>query len=388
MRRRRSPDKPKWTPPLPGKMRIAIGAIALALFFVAQQFPYIVESSYGRDVYPGMASLLGTISGIAPFSFAEWVFAAVVLSLLGAIPWYLWRMRRRGEGWLRSIAAGFLALVGRAAAWWCLFVVLWGLNYARPLPAQQFDLARPLTKDRREALVGEIGKRLDAVRARVREGRDGLVVEPEDYTQLDRHIRELQVRVLAGAGFPPVKAGRVKRVLSSPVLLRWGVSGFYGPFTGEPNLVWPARPAMLPFTLAHERAHLSGFASEEAASFVAMLTCWLSERPEVRYAGWLSLFLELRASPKDRAEAVRRDIRAIAEFQERHRGREAPRVWKVYDGYLKAHGVPRGMESYARAAGLALRWLDRQGMPPEPPPEPPGPSSRLVPPSREECNHG
>lgn len=117
-------------------------------------------------------------------------------------------------------------------------------------------------------------------------------------------------------------------------------------------------------TLAHERAHLSGFAPEDTASFVAFLTCWRSPRPEVRYAAWLDLWLDFRHEPAERSPGVKRDIAALAAFMKTHRGPEARHVWRAYGGYLKAHGVEGGLQSYNRAAGLALRWLDANGLPP------------------------
>jgi hypothetical protein len=85
----------------------------------------------------------------------------------------------------------------------------------------------------------------------------------------------------------------------------------------------------------------------------------------VRYAGWLSLYLELRRDPTALSPGVKRDIPAISQFLERYRGREAGAVWKTYSGYLKLQGVKGGIRSYGRVAGLALRWLDTHGFPGE-----------------------
>jgi hypothetical protein len=153
------------------------------------------------------------------------------------------------------------------------------------------------------------------------------------------------------------------------------VAGFYGPFTGEPNVVQPTPPGDLPFTIAHERAHLSGFASEDAASFVAFLTCWRSQRPEVRYSAWLALWLYVDGQPMNRSDGVKRDLAAIGAFRLAHPpGREIGLIWSVYGRFLRAHGVAGGTASYGRAADLALRWLDRQGLPEEPT----DPATRLV----------
>jgi hypothetical protein len=350
---------------LPGRRGVAAGLAALTLFLLARLFPAVAESVYGRIFYPHLARLLAGISALVPFSIAEWVFALVIVSLVLAWPQGARRARRAGASWPRAAAEGATTLLGRAGGWWCLFVVCWGMNYARPLPDAQFGLlAAKGGKERLAEIADAVGARVDAERQGLAETPDGTVAEPGDMASLDAHLRVLQAAALAESGFPVVDAGRAKTFFLSPLLLRWGVSGTYGPFTGEPNIVWPSVPGLLPFTLAHERAHLSGFAQEEDASFVALLTCWRSPRPEVRYSAWLALYLELRLEAKTRAPGVVRDILAMSRFLKQHRGTEAGAVWSTYSGYLKLHGVHGGVRSYGRVAGLALRWLDVHGFPP------------------------
>lgn len=139
----------------------------------------------------------------------------------------------------------------------------------------------------------------------------GWWLPPWIWRPLDRELEPLQSKVMRDHGLPAVPHGRVKQFLCSPLLLRWGVSGVYIPFTGEPNVVIPAAPGLLPAVAAHERAHLSGLAHEDDASFLALLTTWNSARAEVRYSGYLSLWLHLGRGAKDDPPAVARDLRAI-----------------------------------------------------------------------------
>ena len=352
--------------PWPGKTRIVVGIVALAVFVVARRHPAAVDATYGRLVYPWIGSALASVSGLLPFGLADVSFAVVVLSLLFAFPTYYKRMRRSLGSRPRSVAAGLLGLAARASFWWTAFVLLWGLNYARPFPASAFGLNPPVEKAKQDELIDRIGDRLDDERRSVLECDAGVVAEPEDDRALDAHIREVQARVLREAGWPPVEAGRTKWPVASPLLLRWRVGGFYGPFTGEPNVVRPTPPGALPFTIAHERAHLAGVGSEDAASFVAYLTCWSSDRLEVRYSAWLELWSHVGRDRKERSAGVRRDQDAIAEFYRLHpAGFEMESIWKGYGRFIEAHGVEGGTASYGRASGLALRWLDKHGLPGE-----------------------
>lgn len=351
---------------LPGRYGIAMGLAATALVIAARAFPAPLESLYARGLYPPLARGMASLSALVPFSLAEGVFLLAGLTLVTAAP-RGWRgMRRQGAGRGRCLAAALTRLAGSIGTWWFLFLLCWGLHYFRPGVLRPFGLPRQApSAEIRDALAARVGERVDLVRSRIAEGEGGVAAAPVDLRDLDEHLMRAQAAVLAEAGLPTVERGRVKTFLASPLLLRWGVSGVYGPFTGEPNVVLPAPPALLPFTMAHERAHLSGFAREDAASFVALLTCWRSDRPEVRYAGWLALYLHLRREKDERADGVRRDIEAIARFHASHRGPEADLVWRGYGGYLRAHGVREGTASYGRVAELALRWLSEKGLPPE-----------------------
>lgn len=341
---------------------IAVGIVAGAIFQFLRTRPALTESVYSAGPYPPVAGTLAALSALVPFSLAELSFALVALVVLAA-PVRGWRRARRNSGTRgRAALSALITLAGTAGWTWALFLALWGFSYARPLAGQLFELPRA-ERERDEAMVARIPGILNALRDGLPEDGEGVVALTQDLAALDRELAVLQAGVLDDAKLPRVAGGRTKRFVASPLMLRWGVSGVYGPFTGEPNVAFPAAPGTLPFTVAHERAHLQGFAWEEDASFVALLTLWRSERPELRYAGWLALWIELQRPSKELSPGVQRDLAAIAHFYRAHRGREAPAVNRAYSAYLEAHGVKGGVASYARVADLALRWLAKHGAP-------------------------
>jgi hypothetical protein len=341
---------------------VLAGIVAGIAFQLLRGRPALTESAYSAGPYPPVAGTLAALAALVPFSLAELSFAVVALVVLAA-PVRGWRRTRRSYGSRPRAALSALATLAGTAGWtWALFLALWGFNYARPLAGQLFDLPKA-ERVRDAAMVARIPGILNALREGLPEDGQGIVAGPRDLAPLDAELARLQAEVLAEARLPRVAGGRTKRFVASPLMLRWGVSGVYGPFTGEPNIALPAAPGTLPFTVAHERAHLQGFAWEEDASFIALLTLWRSPRAELRYAGWLELWMELRRPSKELSPAVQRDLAAIAAFYRAHRGREAPAVNRAYSAYLEAHGVKGGVASYARVADLALRWLAVHGAP-------------------------
>jgi hypothetical protein len=163
---------------------------------------------------------------------------------------------------------------------------------------------------------------------------------------------------------PPAVPGRLKRTILG-VYFRWvGVDGMINPFGLEvlanPDLL----PFERPFVLAHEWAHLAGYAHEAEANFVGWLTA-LRADARAQYSAWLFLYWQIsgEVGEQDRARLAaalepgpRRDVEAIIERLRRGRWPMLQRAgWAAYDQYLKANRVDEGIRSYGEVVTLILR---------------------------------
>jgi Protein of unknown function (DUF3810) len=141
-----------------------------------------------------------------------------------------------------------------------------------------------------------------------------------------------------------------------------GVSGMLAPLFLEtylnPDLTGPERP----YVLAHEWAHLSGYAPEEDASFVGLLAALGADVP-AQYSAWLFLVSEatMRLHPvtrdvvlADLGPGPRADLAAIAE-RLRARVPWLDRAsWVAYDRAIKSQGADAGVAGYGRVIDLVL----------------------------------
>jgi hypothetical protein len=160
----------------------------------------------------------------------------------------------------------------------------------------------------------------------------------------------------------PTAASTPKRPWTAPYMRAVGVSGMLAPWFLEtylnPDLTGPERP----YVLAHEWAHLSGYAPEEDASFVGLLAA-LGADPPAQYSAWLFLASEttMRLHPVTRdlvaqafADGPRADLRAIARRLESRIEWIDRASWVAYDHAIKSQGAEEGVAGYGRVIDLVL----------------------------------
>jgi hypothetical protein len=237
--------------------------------------------------------------------------------------------------------------------------VLWGYNYRRPgvetaLASYQADQATPARVRRLAELSIEKTNRLYA---------DAHRIGFPDLNQLPAPLLASLHSVERTLGRSrPTAASMPKRPWTAPYMRAVGVSGMLAPWFLEtylnPDLTGPERP----YVLAHEWAHLSGYAPEEDASFVGLLTALGADVP-AQYSAWLFLASEttMRLQPVTREQVAqafengpRADLRAIAQRLELRVAWLDRASWVAYDHAIKSQGAESGVAGYGRVIDLVL----------------------------------
>jgi hypothetical protein len=318
----------------------------------------VVERLYAAWAYPGLQDTMTRVSNAVPIA----VFDAVVLAATGLVLW--WWIRAvaawRARAWRPTLRA-VLGTATVAAAAYLWFLGAWGLNYARPSIDARLTL--PAGAPTADEVVALLERAIDAVNGDYEAAHADLAAS----TDRERHedLASALHAVEARHGRPrPTRVSRPKPTVLAPYFRMAGVDGLTAPLALETLLNPDLTPAERPFVLAHEWAHLSGYADEADANFVAWLTTGESRRVSHRYSGWLFLVSECaRQAPRDRRTAAvarlaagpRADLEAIA-ARARQRVDVVERLgWRVYDRYLRAQGVDEGVRSYSRVVDLIIR---------------------------------
>jgi len=339
-----------------GMIRLSIAVLAVVAAFTRLPAGF-VEQFYSRGAYLRLQTVLTPLSNQAPFALLD---AAIVAAAGGVAVLSVRFVRDVAAG--RVVTAFWAAssrLAVAAAAVFLLFHLAWGLNYQRIPLAEKLEYS-PVPPDRRAvvALASDATARLNALHPVAHSGPWPSWDEMPGW--LGPAFASTQERLAPGRAALP---GRPKRSLLTFYFQRAGVDGMTDPLFLETLVNGRLLPFERPFTVAHEWAHLGGYANEAEANFVGWLIC-MQGPPAAQYSGWLFLYSQaLSAVPRQERGAIvraldagpRDDLRAIAERLEAVRPAVRSAGRAVYDRYLRANRVEEGVRSYDLSLQLVLR---------------------------------
>ncbi|MGE0462451.1 MAG: DUF3810 family protein [Vicinamibacterales bacterium] len=330
---------------------------AAAIGVATLQAPGAVTAAYGTRVYPALQSVITPLSNRTRIPLFDVLMLGMGVALVTATilaARRAWKRRRFAP--LLRVALVALAVASLGYLW---FLAAWGQNYRRPGVEVSLDGFRP---DR----VTPAAVRALAERAVEEANRLHTPAHAQGFPDIDAVPADLATalhRVERRLGRPtPTVFATPKQPLTAPYMRAVGVSGMLAPLFLEtylnPDLTGPERP----YVLAHEWAHLSGFAPEEDASFVGVLAA-LDADVASQYSAWLFLVLEtarqLQRVTRDLvlaglADGPRQDLEAI-EFRQRSRVPWLDRAsWIAYDRAIKSQGAETGVAGYGRVVQLLL----------------------------------
>jgi Protein of unknown function (DUF3810) len=345
----------------PGLARL-IGLVAVVLAVAVALAPrpdLMVERVYAARFYPAIQAAVTGVSNAVPFA----IFDVVLIAATVAAVW-LWtravRLARRTRTFAPLVGAAWRTAVAVAIGYlW--FVLIWGLNYARPPLDQRLGLPEaPATAEEVAALSTESVERVNTLYAAANVERFVPYSAERDIGRV-LHAVETQVLRRPRTTVP----SSPKPTLLATYFRMAGVDGLTAPAALETLLNADLTPAERPFVLAHEWAHLSGEAPEADANFLGWLVATDASADVVsRYSGWLFVVMETAAQVPPHARRAmlarlntgpRADLDAIA-ARARLRVDLVQRLgWRVYDSYLRSQGVREGIVSYSRVVDLIAR---------------------------------
>lgn len=313
---------------------------------------WLVERWYSAGVYPRLQRVLTSASNLAPFALFDVVWV-VAVAVLGAAAY----RRIRTDGWRTGGFRLAMLAVRAAAVGYLAFLALWGLNYRR-MPLIEKLAFEP------ERITHAAASRLGDINA---ETMNRLYAEAHGSAgSMASLAAAFQSAVRSLGAARPIVPGRPKATLLGGYFHQTAVAGMTDPFLLETLIAPDLLDVERPFVIAHEWAHLAGYADESEANFVAWLTCRRGD-PAAQYSAALALIGY--ASPR-RPLNVALDLGPRVDvFTIGYRYSQTNKTLRFaarqgYDKFLKANRVERGVESYDAVVQLILgTGLDPNGNP-------------------------
>jgi hypothetical protein len=369
-------------PPLHLRRRltgIAAGLGAWLAFRVLLHLPDLAEVLLASGPLSLLTRGLSLVSGVAPFSLAEWVVLGfLVRQGVGAVGG-LGEIRRGVDGWARTLARGGLRFGQDVGILVLLFYLLWGFHYARPGLETRLGLAA----------AGELSVvELEELASHALEAANRAYLELHGVPDAGHPTPTLPPDSLVPAleaGWGAVAArfdlpsrverrhGAPKTWLTTPLIRRMGISGTYFPFTAEALTLRDLPGARMPTTLAHEMAHQRGVTSESDANTLAFLVAREAPHPQARYAAYLFLrgqFLTALAGACPECveplgdlhlPGLRRDLADLTRYWLRSRGPISDAAGRINHAMLRSHGIPEGTASYRGSTWILAALALEQG---------------------------
>lgn len=306
-----------------------------------------------RSIYARLQPPVSAAAAHAPVAVLDVLLVALVV----CATWLVVDRRRRP----RPVAL-LVAGITVAAAAWMTFQLTWGWHYQVPTIEARLALTPgELSAARGEAFARATVNTLNGLHAQAHAG------PWPSRADMPRVLALPLSRVL-----PPLGVARTpwlpspRRSMLNGYFRAAGIDGVTNPFGLEILVNSAALPVELPALVAHEYAHLAGFADEADASVVAWLACQAGP-PSSRYSGALAVLPHvLGGLPRDVQRAViagidagpREDVRAIEVRLREQRPWVHAVAWQSYDRFLRANGVSEGVARYDAVARVLVGAAD------------------------------
>ncbi|MBV7271512.1 DUF3810 domain-containing protein [Clostridium sp. PL3] len=348
------------------KLRIKGTMIAFAFIIVLfnhilKIHPQIVEKYYSNSINKLTRQVLSFITGIFPFSVAEFLVFFLIILLILILITLIIKIRR--GGFLEQL----LNIIVYLSVLYILFMLLWGFNYNR----LSFDKIAGLKIQKSSEkelynLCDSLIKRSNTLRVRVKENSQGVMEISGGYVDiLPRAIKGYEK---ISAKYPQLsgKYGPPKPILLSEKMCYTGITGIYIPYTGEANVNISVPDFEVDFTAAHEMAHQRGFAREEEANYIAYLACTNHPDLDFQYSGAIMALInsmnalantnmtDYKQLTAKYSAGVKRDLEYDYNFWSKYEGKVQKVANNVNNNYLKSNGEKEGVESYGKMVDLLL----------------------------------
>ncbi len=324
-------------------------------------FPDFIENYYSNGLYPLISKGFRYVFGWLPFSFGDIMYTVLIFIALREIV-LLFRSRFKT---LKIFAIRTLAL---ASLVYGAFHLLWGMNYYRLPLHESLSIDNEYTTEELVALTEKLITKSNALYDRLATN-DTMAVEmplsrSEIFSQTIVGYKALNEQ-FPKLDYPPKS---IKTSLLSYPLSVMGYSGYLNPITNEAQINGLVPDYRHPVISCHEQAHQLGYAKENEANFIGVLSTLNNDNLHFQYSGSIfalrycinDVFRRDSELGKELREKIRpgilKNYAVSREFWDSMENPLEPVFKLFYSSYLKANNQPAGIKSYSYMVALLVNY--------------------------------
>ena len=257
------------------------------LILLISYSPSLLTAVYAPYIFNPISNLLRFLFGKFHFPIGEFAYLLIVIILVFSL--LKWLITKNGNFKLLTFwKLQAVHCLNGVVLIFIVFELIWGLNYQKMDPSQDFKLRVPLSysEGQMDSLSLSLINNLNSTRAKMGNFNQNLL-------QFDSILNQNRGEFAKNAQkWPFIKYQNTSvKIAAFP---SWGdyigYTAFYQPITGEAIIRGDLPKLTMPFTMSHEIAHQLGYASEEQANFIAYVIGIESDQPIFNYSTQLQLF--------------------------------------------------------------------------------------------------
>ena len=257
------------------------------LLVICTFFPDLIHMTYTKGVFKWGTMGLRMITGVIPFAIGEYFYIFLFILLIYNLLSGLYKLKYKYNTPIFTSNLWYL-ISKKAAVFFVIFELVWGLNYHQSTPAKEFKLQVPNSYSERQmdSMSLSLIKQLNVTRAKIPDSQLAAVKPATLIKETLKHYATISKQYpFLSYSHPNIKWAQLPKLGDNI-----GYLAFYHPLTGEAIVRNDLPILTLPFTISHEIAHQLGYASETEANFIAYVLASNSNDPLFEYAMQLQLF--------------------------------------------------------------------------------------------------
>jgi len=346
------------------KSKLFIYSFIIVLFFVATQFPDLIEKYYSNFIYFYISNLLRIIFGIFGFSIGDVLIFLVILYLIINIYKYIKNQKKNFKN-------DSLKFIEKLMLLFIIFQLVWGFNYYRVPLHEKMDLKRDYSQEELLIFTEKLIKHTNKIHKRIAKNKDSLLINHTLHTNMYRNAVNDYKNIYEK--FPQFyfKNQSSKSSLWSLWLSLTGFGGYYNPFTGEIQINTLQPNYDMPTLLCHEMAHQIGYASESEANFIAILITLKSDNLLSNYSASAYLLKyclhNLNQENKEKClekinSGVLKNYDQDKKYREKYTSFLEPIMKKIYNNFLVFNNQKDGLEEYDKFLGMIISLNEQENI--------------------------